>query len=195
MMHNALHRITGGIRPRQRAGFTLLELMVVIGIILILIGLLFPAINKAFDTGRMAATMAEIKNLDSAMRHYYSTYERWPNTMPFIPNPEDIPVSVEGDFAEMLQGLGNDPNGNNPRKTRFVEFSRFDANGDPVNAWGKKGMKSTPQELRYHLKFDTDYDNIIRGTGDPDDPPEKDIKSPVIVWTFSKKGVLLGSWM
>lgn len=189
MMKTTLHR-----QVRGSEGFSLVELMAVMGVIALLVGLLFPAITKAVESARNGASLTEVRNIESSLRQYYTTYDHWPNTMPFIPNPEDNPVPLEGDLAQMLQG-DDDANGNNPRRTRFTVFKRFDLNGDPMNIWGNKSMQTAPPECRYYVKFDTDYDNKINGTGDPKDPPEKDILAPVIVWTFGKKNNVLGSWM
>jgi len=59
-------RRSGTIR-RPAAGFTLVELIVVIGIISLLVGLLLAAISKARDAGPRAQTKAEIGQLGVAI--------------------------------------------------------------------------------------------------------------------------------
>jgi prepilin-type N-terminal cleavage/methylation domain-containing protein len=70
--------------PNLRSGFTLVELLVVIGIILILIGLLFPAISAVQKQARASATKQEMSRIQSACNAYYLDFRAYPG--PFSEN-------------------------------------------------------------------------------------------------------------
>jgi len=67
---------------RRRRAFTLVELLVAIGIIVILIGLLLPAINHVRKAAYGASTAQQISVLSSAIEHYHDDFNAYPGPLP-----------------------------------------------------------------------------------------------------------------
>lgn len=69
-------------RRRARGGFTLVELLIVIGIALLLIGILFPAINRAFRAGARTKMAFDVQALVTALEAYKKDHGDIPRTSP-----------------------------------------------------------------------------------------------------------------
>ena len=61
-------------RQNRRAGFTLVELLVVIGTIAVLISILIPTLNKARESAQRAACLSNLKQIATLLNMYATTY-------------------------------------------------------------------------------------------------------------------------
>jgi prepilin-type N-terminal cleavage/methylation domain-containing protein/prepilin-type processing-associated H-X9-DG protein len=62
---------------QRRSGFTLVELLVVIGIIALLIAVLLPALSKARGAARLTKCLAQQRELSQSIRLYSMDYGNW----------------------------------------------------------------------------------------------------------------------
>lgn len=141
----------------RKSGFTLVELLVVMGIIGILMALLFPAIGAARNAAMKTKAQAEMKAIETACKQYFSQYGRFPHE---AGNNQDCSYGAYGGYRSnrdlMLVFMAKDDpdanpgHANNTRKTIFLEVDDSDLDNDNfLDPWGNQ----------YEITVDTYYDN------------------------------------
>lgn len=138
----------------KRHDFTLVELLMAIGIIVILAAISIPTALSAIKKAETAKAQAEMTALVTALKNYESTYGFLPfhfrkssNTSPATDG--EVQPGDYSDFIRVLQGENLDIKGRkmNPRKLAFLEI-QGNTKGEYEDPWGN------------------DYTVVIDGDGD-----------------------------
>jgi len=173
----------------------MVEMLVVVSIISLLLGMLYSAIRSVQRYSRESITRGELKNIEAAWKQYYAHYQAWPTGDVSAASDRrtvagDIQYTLDGSFARMLEGqaITNGSETVNVEAVSFLELTRFDSAGAPVNAWG------SPHGKPYHVIFDVNGDNQV--TPQTSAISNTTIFRAVAVWTDhpEKAGRILGSW-
>ncbi len=106
-------------RGRRAAGFTLMELLVVVAIIALLMGLSFPAIRGAIHRARMTRARSEIQSLQQAWLAYWNTYYDPVTGLPDFVEWSSAGTEMNPAAVAVLAGVDTDAN---PRGIVFMEF-------------------------------------------------------------------------
>jgi prepilin-type N-terminal cleavage/methylation domain-containing protein len=118
------------IRHPHSKGFSLMELLVVVTVILILMGLLFPAVMGARERSKLTRARSEVQTLQQAWLAYWNTYGDtlgWPNGGG---NMVMDPVAVA-----ILAGVDEAAN---PYKIAFMEFDQRHLSEGFKDPWRKE---------------------------------------------------------
>ena len=78
-----------GLRNRPSAAFTLVELLVVVAILALLAGLLFPVFNTVRGKGRQVACLSNLRQIGMAVQMYAQDYD---SMVPFAKDASDAYV-------------------------------------------------------------------------------------------------------
>jgi prepilin-type N-terminal cleavage/methylation domain-containing protein len=171
----------------NRNAFTLIELMVVISIIAILIGLLFPALRGVQDQAKRAQAKNEVSQIVTAVNAYYTEYGKYPVVT------DDTPIANTADLFYTLRainlGTANAGDAANPRKIVFISPPDVKDAASPRSGIGTTtgvGQWYDPWGTIYKVAIDGTYDNQIANPYPDIDGSAgaNPLRIGVIVWSY-----------
>jgi prepilin-type N-terminal cleavage/methylation domain-containing protein len=180
------------VYPRFRArAFTLLELMVVIAIIVVLAGLLFPAVQSVLERAKKVQAKNDVTQIVIAVNAFYTEYGKYPLS-PTTPNDTSYGTSTTNDklFSELRNFGATD----NPRGIVFMSPPE---SKDPTNpksgiassTSGSVGQYFDPWGKVYFVRIDSDYDNQVDNPYNADTGAGSNkVRQGVIAWSGGKDG-------
>jgi len=148
------------------AGFTLVELMVTIGILLLLAGLMLGGLEAARGKAKKTRARSEIAQIVTAWTAYYGDYKRFPD----VGAGGDVDTTEMGrDAVQILRGKA-DFKQKNPRKIEYMDFHELRT--EFLDPWGNP----------YQVSLDTEpYDGKVS-------VPNETINFSVAAWSKGKDG-------
>jgi general secretion pathway protein G len=126
------------LRRAVQAGFTLIELMVVLVIIGVLAALIVPNVLDRADDARATAARTDVNNLIQALKLYKLDNQRYPTgeqgLQALLSRPSSPPVPTN--WKPYVEKLPNDPWGRpyqylNPGVKGEIDVMSFGADGQP----------------------------------------------------------------
>ena len=174
------------MRDRQSRAFTLIELLVVITIVVVLLGLLFPAFQGVQNQAKKTQAKNDLTQIVTAVNAYYTEYGKYPLV---------AADTVYGPGGATNDALFNELRGlasatQNPRQIVFISPADVKDATDPRSGIGtttKTGQLFDPWGNPYNVAIDGNYDNQITNPygasgGAGSDP----IRQGVIAWSIGK---------
>jgi len=183
------------IRKSGKAGFTLIEMLVVIGIIAVLIGASIVGYTKMTQTADKTKAQELVDNVATALTALYQKDGNWPKRLALgggsdgvLDENTTLPLAKAGYFSLTTVGTGKD--------MKLAGNDRFGL----VTPWAslilkRKGKEATVSDLvsgktdlRLHYALDLDGDGIIKGASVGG--VSVDIRATAAVWCAGKDGII-----
>jgi prepilin-type N-terminal cleavage/methylation domain-containing protein/prepilin-type processing-associated H-X9-DG protein len=169
----------GGRRGRRpsHSGFTLLELLVVIGIIAILMGLIIPVVGRVKESGRKTQCVSNLRQIGQALEVYKAeNNQQYPN------NEISIPVNLISNGFGTLTFLGRLFMGDKDKaKVFYCPSAKWWKIDDPTYGLQNYGVPGVTCKSNYWVRSYT--------VGAPKSDPSDTVAYVADTWIYSR-GIL-----
>ncbi len=137
---------SSSVRRRRRAGFTLLEMVIVLGIIAMILGGAIFSMKKIGNSAKISQVNGDFSSIETSLGMYKLTGGTFPSTQQGLQALVDKPTStpVPRRWAQILDKVPLDPWGE-PYKYRFPGKKR--ANEFEIYTFGPDGIDNTADDL------------------------------------------------
>lgn len=158
-------------RKRNRLGFSLVELMIVLAILVLLAGLVLPRLLGSQDKADRQATQTQLSSLEQALDMYKIDARTYPNTeeglKALLKAPEDE-TRGKNWAGPYMDELPSDPWGNEYN----YEYPPTEGSKDIPNIWsnGPDGESGTEDDIKNWTSSEDGEDDL--GGGDSMDDLE-----------------------
>lgn len=167
----------------EKRTFTLVELMIVIGIIIILAGILLPTLVGAGKKADQAKARAEISTLVNAIKQFESTYG-------VLPIPDGAgEVLTPAEYTQLILILQAENTADDAASTALTTAN---ANKNSRNikfldiVGNQRGVYIDPWDNNYAVYLDTDYNGEI--TTIPNGVAATSLRYSIVVWSMGPDG-------
>jgi general secretion pathway protein G len=136
-------------RNVRRAGFTLVELLIVLGILVLLLAMVVPKLLGSRKRAQIDAAKTQIGLFRAPLEQYYLDCNQFPSTEQgleaLVTQPPDLPENVKWQGPYVNGNLGNDPWNN----TYQYEYPATHGNSDTPDIWsyGPDGEEGTDDDV------------------------------------------------
>ena len=177
-------------RSFRSTGFTLIELLIVIAIIAILIGLLFPAFKGVQDQARRTQAKNDLTQIVTAVNAFYTEYGRYPTTATTDAAATYGPGGSTTENGGLFSELRATSTTLNTRQIVFISPPDAKDQNNP-----RSGIKTStggyydPWGSEYAVALDADYNNQVVNPYTSNAGATPNLQNGVIAWSLGKDRV------
>ena len=189
-----------------KRAFTLVELLVVISIIVVLMGLLIPAVGTVRENARKVQAKSDMIQIVNAIKSYNAEYGKYPLDPTLVTGTNDYVCDTAQKAALVFDVLRNSFDSQssvnttkvpqlNPRGITFIEAPTVKDEASPKSGvslkGGVKGAWYDPWGTVYKIAMDASYDNQLNAKGNAlqtfySDTNFSPISAGAILWSYGK---------
>jgi prepilin-type N-terminal cleavage/methylation domain-containing protein len=168
----------------NRGGFTLMELLIVIAIIAVLLGLIFPVFQGVQDRARKVQAKNDLTQIVTAVNAFYTEYGRYPTdqTTDAAATYGGVGTSSKFVFDELRAKTAT----LNTRQVVFISPPEDSSQTSPKGKIGSDGQFRDPWANAYAFRMDADYDNQVANPYGTNGAGADPVRQGVIAWSFGK---------
>lgn len=177
--HSSVHAA-----PLRNASFTLLELLVVIGIIAVLVGLVLPVFQGVQERAKKVQAKNDLTQIVIAVDAFYTEYGRYPTDQS---TDAAATYGAGGTSSKVVfDELRAKTATLNTRQIVFISPPEDTSQASPKGKIGGDGQFHDPWSSAYAFRIDADYDNQVANPYGTKGAGVDPVRQGAVAWSLGK---------